>query len=67
MCSAKAYMYAAPARVTLVRKNSGTTKSWRLGASIPLPLACEASALPFELSPLQDLILRYQSGQHLPI
>jgi hypothetical protein len=51
MRAAKAYMYAAPARVTLVRKKAGQPKSWRLGASIPLPLACEASALPFELSP----------------
>ena len=25
--------------------------SWRMGASIPLPLACKASALPFELIP----------------
>ena len=24
---------------------------WRTGASIPLPLACKASALPFELVP----------------
>ena len=24
---------------------------WRMGASIPLPLACKASALPFELIP----------------
>ena len=27
-------------------------KKWRTGASIPVPLACEASALPFELVPL---------------
>ena len=27
-------------------------KTWRTGASIPVPLACEASALPFELDPL---------------
>ena len=27
------------------------TKEWRLGVSIPLPLACEASALPYELNP----------------
>ena len=26
---------------------------WRLWASIPLLLACKASALPFELNPLQ--------------
>ncbi len=26
-------------------------KGWRLRASIPLPPACEAGALPFELSP----------------
>ena len=25
--------------------------SWRCGASIPVPLACKASALPFELHP----------------
>ena len=27
---------------------------WRCGASIPVPLACKASALPFELHPRND-------------
>jgi hypothetical protein len=31
-------------------------KDWRRGASIPLPLACEASALPFELRPPSHLL-----------
>lgn len=48
---------------------------WRLGASIPLPRACEARALPFELNPLdflaQSLILdihirTYNSFPYLP-
>ena len=26
-------------------------KKWRIGASIPLPAACKAAALPFELIP----------------
>ena len=27
-------------------------KKWRTGVSIPVPLECESSALPFELVPL---------------
>ena len=27
--------------------------NWRTGVSIPVPLECESSALPFELVPLQ--------------
>ena len=29
----------------------GWSKKWRMGVSIPLPLACKASALPCELIP----------------
>ena len=29
-------------------------KKWRWRVSIPLPLACKASALPFELHPLNS-------------
>ena len=32
-------------------KRQKVEKKWRTRASIPLPLACEASALPFELAP----------------
>ncbi len=33
------------------RKTSCSSKSWRRRVSIPVPLACKASALPFELHP----------------
>ncbi len=29
--------------------------NWRTGVSIPVPLECESSALPFELVPLKEL------------
>eukprot|EP00982_Pelagococcus_subviridis_P007524 30652-Pelagococcus_subviridis.AAC.2 len=40
---------ALPAWVVRIRKAKG---NWRRRASIPVPLACEASALPIELRPL---------------
>ena len=33
--------------------------NWRMWASIPLPLACKASALPFELIPLKRLHVEF--------
>ena len=35
-------------------------KEWRCGVSIPVPLACEANALPSELHPLYP-----SGGDHL--
>ena len=29
-------------------------KRWRCGVSIPVPLACKANALPYELHPLPN-------------
>ena len=37
----------------LSSKTRNKRRFWRCGASIPVPLACEASALPFELHPLE--------------
>ena len=34
--------------------NHQLEKEWIVGASIPLPVACEATALPFELTTLDD-------------
>ena len=33
-------------------REQGGAKGWRSGVSIPVPLECESSALPFELHPL---------------
>ena len=32
---------------------------WRCGVTIPVPLACEASALPYELHPLCDSLTNF--------
>ncbi len=44
----RAWVTSATTRST----NHYTITAWRMRASIPLPLACKASALPFELIPL---------------
>ena len=44
------------AALTFREKTHFTPKNkreWRMRASIPLPLTCKASALPFELIPLR--------------
>ena len=38
-----------PERVLV--KGQHSSQKWRIGASIPLPAACKAAALPFELIP----------------
>ena len=42
-------------RITETKLIEATTISWRIRVSIPVPLACEASALPFELIPLDNV------------
>ena len=37
-----------------VKKKKGETQKWRIGASIPVPLACEASDLPIDLIPQNE-------------
>ena len=41
-----------------------TTQVWRTRASIPVPLACKASALPFELVPL---VTKHQARRHVDL
>ena len=47
-------------------------KKWRSGASIPIPLACKASALPFELQPqkfffqkFSDIPMKFSNRLHV--
>ena len=35
---------------------------WRTGVSIPVPLECESSALPFELVPLDSFVNKTRCG-----
>ena len=37
-----------------VKKKKGEKQKWRIGASIPVPLACEASDLPIDLIPQNE-------------
>jgi len=39
------------------QKQNKTQKKWRIRASIPVPLACEASDLPIDLIPQTDSAL----------
>ena len=40
--------------------------NWRTGVSIPVPLECESSALPFELDPLklEEIYINYSRHHH---
>ena len=40
--------------------------NWRTGVSIPVPLECESSALPFELDPLKmvEIYINYSRHHH---
>ena len=35
----------------MIERNKKISKRWRCGVSIPVPLACKANALPYELHP----------------
>ena len=48
----KSYLF--PNILLGVKINYIACKHWRIWVSIPVPLACEASALPFELIPLDE-------------
>ena len=43
-------------RITETKLIEVTTISWRIRVSIPVPITCEASALPFELIPLDTVV-----------
>ena len=59
----KSYLF--PHILLGVNSNYITSKDWRIWVLIPVPLACEASALPFELIPLAKLQQRtLVSGKH---
>ena len=45
-----------------MQRSNKTTKSWRRRASIPLPHACKACALPFELHPLATASTRFAAS-----
>lgn len=60
-------IHAATARSqspsTRAPKEMERGQKWRVGASIPLPTACEAVALPFELTPQN----RYTAAPRVPV
>ena len=57
--------YLVPHILLGVNSNYITSKDWRIWVLIPVPLACEASALPFELIPFGKLQQRtLVSGKH---
>ena len=55
---------ANPLLLLLVQISKKKGKIWRCGGSNPVPLACKASALPFELHPRCDLTHSYYFYNH---